>query len=261
MGIVLSTVIVVPCFNEAARLQAAAFTQFLAAQSDIRFLFVDDGSTDATAEVVNRMASAWPERVTLVRLDRNEGKAEAVRRGVVEASHSPAELIGYWDADLATPLTEIPAMAELFADASVGFVIGSRIRMLGRDIRRSAPRHYVGRAFATFASIQLQLPVYDTQCGAKIFRASPEIVDLFSRPFRLRWCFDVELLGRFAALDPGRRFGTCVEFPVTRWADVGASKLTLRQGLRVLAELVRLPSVVDDERRRRASGARDAAAR
>ena len=260
MGVVLTTVIVVPCFNEAARLQAGAFTRFLAAEPNVRFLFVDDGSTDATADVVERAARECPEHVTLLRLGRNQGKAEAVRRGVVDASRSPAELIGYWDADLATPLNEIPAMIELFSDVSVGFVLGSRIRMLGRDIRRSALRHYVGRAFATFASMQLQLPVYDTQCGAKIFRASPEIVDLFSRPFRLRWCFDVELLGRFTALDLGERFGACIEFPVTRWADVGASKLTLRQAVRVLPELISLPSILDDERRRRARVS-DAAAR
>jgi hypothetical protein len=74
--------------------------------------------------------------------------------------------------------------------------------MLGRDIRRSAFRHYAGRLFATFASLQLRLPVYDTQCGAKIFRATPEVVALFGRPFRLRWCFDVEVLSRFDALAP-----------------------------------------------------------
>jgi glycosyltransferase involved in cell wall biosynthesis len=261
VGVVLSTIIVVPCFNEAARLQGHAFTCFLAGEPNVRFLFVDDGSTDASAEVINLIAREWPERVQLLRLDRNAGKAEAVRQGVLEASRSPAVLIGYWDADLATPLSEIPAMAGLFADVGISFVIGSRIRMLGRDIHRSALRHYVGRAFATFASIQLGLPVYDTQCGAKIFRASPEILDLFSRPFRLRWCFDVELLGRFTALDAGYRLGSCVEFPVTRWIDVGASKLTMGQALRVLPELVRLPAILDQERRRHAARAPGAVAR
>jgi glycosyltransferase involved in cell wall biosynthesis len=247
---VLGTIIVVPCYNEAARLNSAAFEQFLAceAHGDVGFLFVDDGSRDATADVVHALNRAWPDRVRVLRLARNQGKAEAVRVGILEAARLEPELIGYWDADLATPLTEIPAMAARLRQHGAGLVIGSRIRMLGHDIRRSVFRHYLGRIFATFASLELRLPVYDTQCGAKIFHATPDAVALFARPFRLRWCFDVEVLGRFDALS---RPVVCIEHPVQRWADVGASKLTAGQALRILPELVRLPFVIRDERRRR----------
>jgi len=248
VGIVHSTIIVVPCYNEAARLDAAAFSAFLASDGSVAFLFVDDGSTDATARILHGIAREWPGRIQLLQLQPNQGKAEAVRRGILDAAATQPDLIGYWDADLATPLTEIPEMAARFADATVRLVIGSRVRMLGHEVRRSALRHYVGRAFATVASMQLGLPVYDTQCGAKIFRATPEALGLFSRPFRLRWCFDVELLARFNALSANRA-GALIEHPVTRWVDVGASKLTLRQVVRVLPELVRLPAVVRDERR------------
>jgi hypothetical protein len=157
-------------------------------------------------------------------------------------------VIGYWDADLATPLAEIDGMVARLAEDAVILVIGSRVRMLGQDIRRSALRHCIGRAFATVASLQLRLPVYDTQCGAKIFRVTPATIAVFSRPFRLRWCFDVELLARFDALGLP---GACVEHPVSRWTDVGASKLNARQALGVLRELVRLPFVMRDERGRR----------
>jgi glycosyltransferase involved in cell wall biosynthesis len=245
---VLSAVIVVPCYNEAARLDPEAFNRFLARESNVRLLFVDDGSSDATADVVRAFGREWPGRVSLLQLGRNQGKAEAVRRGILDAATLGSELIGYWDADLATPLTEIPAMASAFANNGVGMVIGSRVRLLGRDVHRSAFRHYFGRAFATFASMQLRVPVYDTQCGAKLFRAAPAIVALFSRPFRLRWCFDVEVLARFNAL--GQSCGACIEHPVSRWVDAAGSKLTLRQALRVLPELARLPSVMRDERRR-----------
>jgi glycosyltransferase involved in cell wall biosynthesis len=244
-------VIVVPCYNEAKRLDPGAFTQFLAAEAGVRFLFVDDGSTDDTGAVLRAMHREWPERIHVLQLQRNHGKAEAVRRGVLDAADSAEGLIGYWDADLATPLSEIPLMAEYFVDPHLRLVIGSRVRLLGRSIQRSLLRHLVGRAFATLASLTLRLPVYDTQCGAKIFRASPELVGLFARPFRLRWCFDVELLARFAAVPAVTHHRTCVEHPVSRWADVGASRLTARQALRVLPELVRLPSIVNDERRRR----------
>jgi glycosyltransferase involved in cell wall biosynthesis len=113
---VLSTIIVVPCYNEAARLDSAAFARFLTSESNVRFVFVDDGSKDATAEVVRAIGREWPDRVHLLQLARNQGKAEAVRSGILEAARLQPDLIGYWDADLATPLMEIPAMAARFAD-------------------------------------------------------------------------------------------------------------------------------------------------
>ena len=241
------TIIVVPCYNEAARLDAAAFHRFLASGAHVGFLFVDDGSQDQTAAVVRTLAEPWPNDVRLLQLPLNQGKAEAVRAGIVEAIRLGADLVGYWDADLATPLAEIQPMAARLVNGGATLVIGSRVRMLGHDIRRSGFRHYVGRIFATFASLQLRLPVYDTQCGAKIFRVTPASVVLFARPFRLRWCFDVELLARFTALPDA----AIVEFPVSRWVDVGASKLTARQALSIIPELMRLPSVMRDERQRR----------
>src|SRR5439155_4840561 len=106
-----------------------------------------------------------------------------------------ADYVGYWDADLATPLQAIPEFLEVFAERpGLELVCGARVRLLGRDIRRTRRRHYLGRAFATVASWLLQLSVYDTQCGAKLFRASPRITAVFNQPFHTRWLFDVEIL-------------------------------------------------------------------
>jgi dolichyl-phosphate beta-glucosyltransferase len=250
MGPLPRTLIVVPCFNEAARLDLAAFARGLTQQPGVAFVFVDDGSTDGTAAVIQRLAAEWADRVTLVRLERNSGKAEAVRRGVVHAATLQPAMIGYWDADLATPLEDIPMIAAALAETDVVLALGSRVRMLGRDIDRAMLRHYIGRAFATLASMQLRLPVYDTQCGAKIFRATPEAIALFTRPFRLRWCFDVELIARFLSLRGTRGARAFVEVPVTRWRDPGGSKLTWRQAARIIPEVWRLPAVIRDERRR-----------
>ena len=244
MGILPSTVVIVPCYNEAARLDPAAFTWALARQPQLRFVFVDDGSTDATAQVVEPLIAAAPDRAALLRLQRNSGKAEAVRAGIRHAAGLSPDVIGYWDADLATPLGDIPTLAAAFEDPRVVLALGSRVRMLGRDVRRAPLRHYIGRGFATIASVVLKLPVYDTQCGAKLFRATAATIALFDAPFRLRWCFDVELIARFTTLPADYPYRDVVEVPVSQWVDRRGSKMTIRQAWRIVAEMSRMPAVI-----------------
>jgi dolichyl-phosphate beta-glucosyltransferase len=233
--------IVVPCYNEANRLDVQAFLGFAHRDAGCRFLFVNDGSTDGTLPILQGLSRAGPGRFRVLDLPRNLGKAEAVRRGVLEAAGSEPERIGYWDADLATPLAAIGDFSRVLDEhPRVQVVLGSRVRLLGRSIHRRVPRHYLGRAFATAASLALRIPVYDTQCGAKLFRATPEIVSLFDEPFRSRWIFDVELLARFiAARRPadGPAEERLYELPLTHWEDVAGSKLRLRHFLRAALEL------------------------
>ncbi|HET9983322.1 MAG TPA: glycosyltransferase [Longimicrobiales bacterium] len=232
------TLVVVPTYNEALRLDVAAFAAYVGRDDGVGFLFVDDGSSDDTPAVLERLVALAPERLLSMRLERNGGKAEAVRRGVLAAAERGAELVGYWDADLATPLDAIVAFREVLeAEPALHLVMGARIQLLGRRIERRPARHYFGRAFATTASVLLGVPVYDTQCGAKLFRATPEMRLAFSTPFGSRWIFDVELLARMMAWGGLDLRGTVYEYPLTSWSDVAGSRLRGRDFFRAPREL------------------------
>ena len=224
------TVIVVPCYNEAARLDVPAFVSFLERSEGVAFVMVDDGSTDGTPRLLEQLRAAAPRRVSVLGLGENVGKAEAVRRGVKVALRRSPATVGYWDADLATPLEAIlDFRSVLDGRPDTVLVMGSRVALLGREIRRSWKRHLLGRTFATAASLVLGLTVYDTQCGAKLFRVTRETAALFDRPFRAKWIFDVELLARMVASarasDGGDAAAAIYEYPLQRWQDVAGSRL------------------------------------
>lgn len=237
------TAIVVPCYNEAERLDPAAFRTFARTHDNLYFLFVNDGSTDRTQNVLDDLNRHDPIACRVLRLEHNSGKAEAVRRGMLQALESEPAYVGYWDADLATPLEVIPDLrAVLEHRPTVELVLGSRVRLLGREVRRTPRRHYLGRIFATVSSIALGLSIYDTQCGAKLFRASPMTPLLFQEPFRSSWIFDIEILARLVrSRYQARQSGAeqvLFEYPLPAWREVGGSKIKLRDFLRAPIELV-----------------------
>lgn len=217
--------IVVPCYNEAARLDPEVWLAFASRNPEIGFLFVDDGSTDETKARLASLCHKEPAAMAVLELSRNRGKAEAVRQGMIKALERRPFYIGYWDADLATPLETIPLFADLLdRNESIQLVMGSRVRMLGHTIQRSAIRHGLGRVFAVAAAWTLGLPVYDTQCGAKLFRATPAIESLFARPFRTNWTFDVEVLARLIN-ETDTPPEAIHEHPLPEWRDVAGSKV------------------------------------
>jgi len=230
------TALVVPCYNEERRLSAEPFMRALQDDPALTVVFVNDGSTDRTAAVLREICAGSP-RLRQIDLAHNAGKAEAVRQGVLRALEMDVDQVGYWDADLATPLSELPALAAAIERPGVDLVLGSRVRLLGRSIERSRLRHYLGRLFATLASLVLRLPVYDTQCGAKLFRKTERLARVFAEPFLTRWIFDVEILARLAVQEGGPEalLGKVVEVPLSRWHDVAGSKL--RPGAALLAGL------------------------
>ncbi|MDQ3283951.1 MAG: glycosyltransferase, partial [Acidobacteriota bacterium] len=151
-------VLVVPCFNEEHRLPVDAFRTFAAAGLRIEFLFVNDGSTDGTLALLESLARQEPERFSVISLERNSGKAEAVRVGMLAAIDRAPDYCGFWDADLATPLTEIPPFLTVFdTRPEIEMVMAARVRLHGRSISRNPGRHYFGRVGATLISSSLGL--------------------------------------------------------------------------------------------------------
>lgn len=222
--------IVVPCYNEAHRLRSEKFVEFVHEGHDIDFLFVNDGSSDNTLEVLERLQRVCGPAVNVLDKRVNGGKAEGVRDGMVRAiTAGKSAFVGFWDADLATPLSAISSLRQELIDIpQLQMVFGSRVRLLGRHVHRRAVRHYLGRVFATVVSVMLRLPIYDTQCGAKLFRVTPQLEQVLSRPFISRWVFDVEIIARFIALNHGDTralHDSIYEYPLERWEDVAGSKV------------------------------------
>ncbi len=242
MGAVSTIALIVPCFNEAARLDVPALAAF-AQRDDVRLVMVDDGSRDDTLAVLHGLAAQAPDRVNVLAQAKKGGKGAAVRAGLDHAVAQGFSVVGYFDADLATPRDEVLRLRAVMDARDADVVMGSRVQRLGAAISRRPMRHYAGRVFATAAALAVAVPVYDTQCGAKLFRVTDTLRAALAAPFVSRWAFDVELLGRLlhgvdgAPAVPLDRF---VEVPLDRWTDVAGSKLRPRAMAIAVVDLARI---------------------
>lgn len=233
------THIVVPCYNEEKRLNASAFLAHLST-SDVKFVFVNDGSRDATLARLNDLQARAADRITVVDLAQNSGKAEAVRQGLLAAIRLGATEVGYWDADLATPLDAIEDFRRVMAKfEDVQVVYGARRMLLGHRIERTLKRRLVSRVCATLARQAVRLPIGDTQCGAKLLRVTPALRLALSQPFTAGWLFDVELFTRLSGRISERRYAF-YEQPLAEWDEVAGSKVSTRAIVRSGFQMLRL---------------------
>ena len=237
--------LVLPAFNEAARLDGALDELFgyLDTQPDLAerldVLVVDDGSTDATAEIVTRRreasaASPAQPRLAVLRVP-HAGKGAAVRAGMLAAR---GDRLIFADADMAAPPDQLPLL--LGALDRVDVAIGSRIQPDGSDMRASQPplRRVLGRLFHLLAAAWVSGPIRDTQCGFKGFRREAAR-DLFGRQRITSIVFDVELI--HLALRRNYR----LEVVPIHWSDRRGSRMRARPGLafQVAWDLFRIPLI------------------
>lgn len=234
-------VIVIPCFNEGKRLIHNEWFDYIQAHPQFLFLFVNDGSIDDTSGILKSFASKHT-NIEILHNSKNCGKSGAVRNGILHAhNYFQFDAIAFIDADLSTPLTELDRfLSILYSHESTDFLLGSRVQMLGKRIKRNLFRHYIGRGIATLICKILDEPVYDTQCGLKMLKRSVAI-ELVRDQFITRWLFDVEMLARYKTKYGSVSFNTrLLEVPVLKWTEKDNSKLKYYQFVNIIQELLKI---------------------
>src|SRR5213082_3433727 len=229
--------VAIPCFNEGARIgdTVRSTLDYLSSESpDAELIVVNDGSTDATSTIVRDALAGAKIQTRLLENFPNRGKGAAVRTGLLAAT-KPIGL--FFDADLSTPLKEIPKVIEPIASGDIDIAFGSRA--LDRNLignRQPWRREQAGRVFNLIVRLATGLPFWDTQCGFKTFRMAS------CRPILQAaridgFGFDVELL--FLAQRAGLKLE---EIPV-RWNHCEGSKVRfVHDSLRMLYEVIAMRS-------------------
>lgn len=234
-----TSTIIIPCYNEFARLPADACIDHLKLYPQHACCFVDDGSTDNTASLIKSITDNCSNAYCL-KLTSNKGKADAVREGMGYAlKNIPATFYGYMDADLATPLSFISIMEQTLLDnPHKDMVFGSRQLAEGNAVERKAFRHAAGRGVSRLINWALHKNYSDTQCGAKLFSANAASF-VFEEPFTTTWIFDVEIIKR---LQLNKNFGaeSILEIPVNQWKDVGNSKVSAFYFFKMIREILKV---------------------
>lgn len=236
----LELCIVIPCYNESKRLKFYEFILFLKNHKQVLICFVDDGSSDNTSNVITQFNTSFSENSKLLSLAQNQGKAEAVRQGILFANENFSfKNIAYLDADLSTSLEECYRVSQQIKEETI-FAFGSRISKIDTKIDRKKYRFLVGRFIATLISIQLDLTVYDTQCGCKVFKSEIS-APLFKEEFISKWLFDVEIFHRLIALygKPNMK-KICKEESLNSWIDTDDSRVKMTYFVKLWLDLLRI---------------------
>lgn len=213
--------VIIPAYNEENRIGQTLrrISGYVRSQSlDCELIVVDDGSTDATAEVVTQEFKAMPGiRARLLMNGRNRGKGFSVRRGMLEAE---GDLLLFTDADLSTPIEDFDKLKNAL-DQGYDVAIGSRAVDGARvEIHQNLVRESMGKIFNRMARVFTFRNISDSQCGFKAFTRAAAY-DLFGSARIDGFSFDAEVL--FLAQQRGYKVK---EVPVT-WRNSPASKVAI----------------------------------
>lgn len=236
----MKTGIIIPCYNEEKRLNTAAFNAFIQAHNNYHLCFVNDGSTDDTLAVLNKIQRETPAQVSIVDVKKNAGKAAAVRSGARYLyNREDIDYIGFIDADLSTDFKDFKKLVDtLEQNKELTMVYGSRGTSEGQ-IERNLFRKIFSQIVKMFIYVILGLPIEDTQCGAKVFKRN--IIPLaYDKQFLTRWLFDVEIFLRMKKHFGNQIMNKMHEQPLDRWVHMDDSKLGIKDAVQIPYMLINI---------------------
>ncbi len=185
--------IVMPCYKEENRLPAyLKELKETLKEIPVELIIVDDGSPiESFNRLRDKISGELSGSIFLHRYERNQGKGFAISHGIHQAN---GEIVGFLDSDGAIPAYEVKNLLNIYSDNnSFDMLLASRIKMLGKNVDRSFMRHLSGRVFVTFISTLFNIPVYDSQCGFKLFKKN-SYESLKNKITDTRWVWDTQLL-------------------------------------------------------------------
>jgi glycosyltransferase involved in cell wall biosynthesis len=224
--------IVIPAYNEAARLPATLKTirDYLEKQTwSAEVIVVNDGSTDQTVGVVEELLTKW-ESLRLVDNHGNYGKGYSIRHGTLQAK---GKIVLFSDADLSAPVSELPKLVMPILRGDCDITLGSRgIDRSLIGVHQSRFREISGVIFNLLVRLTIGLPYRDTQCGFKAFKREASL-PVFERQTIMGFGFDPEVL--YIGMKRGLRIR---EIPV-RWNHVeGTTVRFLQDSLKMFLDLI-----------------------
>jgi CheY-like chemotaxis protein len=231
--------VVIPCYNEEERLLSKEFTDYIDKNSGYHLCFVNDGSKDKTLEVLNNLRKGREDFITVYDCEKNGGKAEAVRQGMLYmAKQDDLDYIGFLDADLSTDLADFDDLVTTIEENNnYKIVSGSRISRMGANITKESARKIISMTINFIIRKILSMDFKDTQCGAKIFHK--DVIDVsFADKFVTQWIFDVEIFRRITlhyGLDKAKEM--LCEQPLKRWIHADGSKLSMKDSVKIVFQL------------------------
>ena len=230
--------VVIPCYNEENRLSHSLFQDFIDKNVGYHLCFVNDGSTDGTLQVLEKLRAGNEATISIYDCKKNEGKAEAVRQGVQYlVENTELDYIGYLDADLSTDFRDFDTLVKTIGNSDFKIVSGSRIARMGADITKESARKIISKTINLIIQTILGMPFKDTQCGAKIM--DKEIASLmFRKNFVTKWFFDVEIFMRMRKHYGKKRVKQLIcEQPLKRWIHADGSKLSMKDSVKIVGQL------------------------
>ncbi len=233
--------VVIPCYNEEERLLSQEFLDFVNTNSGYHLCFVNDGSKDKTLSVLKNLQKGREDYITVYDCEKNGGKAEAVRRGMLHmATKSDLDYIGFLDADLSTDLADFDDLVKTIESSDFKIVSGSRISRMGANITKESARKIISLTINFIIRKILSMEFKDTQCGAKIFRK--DVIDVaFSKKFVTQWIFDVEIFKRMTINFGLNKAKTMLcEQPLKRWIHADGSKLSMKDSVKIIFQLAQI---------------------